>query len=499
MQRHDHSHFLIDLLAIKLLAVEDQVARVRCSDFPSDAPRKLCDLIAQSAKQLRLQLPRIKTEEDDAAKRSQARMCLMFAKEMLASVRFAQRARTENTPWSIVPAFEAYVRGLVHEPHFLVLRPKWTHTYEIIAGFTGRCRGVLRAFLDDEEVESVLKDALLNDGHSPEPLPEICVISFPRLERMNPLSHCLFGHEIGHVLCAPWLARSAGIKERIRADLALKVGAEYHDAPESERVEQFDLAVAVCEQGVSELAADLTCALLFGPATLFAIYEYCALMELDELPTAENSYYPPWRYRLRVIQAFLNQGASSECESELQARFPEAHVAMHEWLQVIADLVADECDRHRLLNPPTDSSNTLRTIAMVYSYVEDHMGAIESLVRENVPAAYCYAGRASAVCTVVDRLDRLIPPNEMRKGDNHAPLSIESILNGAWIFKLWRLNSQTAALRFAQERGLAVRLSNDAAQAGAEAHRVGLAVLNRLVVKAIEASFEHHCYLEAHR
>lgn len=136
---------------------------------------------------------------------------------------------------------------------------------------------------------------------------------------------------------------------------------------------------------------------------------------------------------------------------------------------------------------------------MVYSYVEDHMGAIESLVRENVPAAYCYAGRASAVCTVVDRLDRLIPPNEMRKGDNHAPLSIESILNGAWIFKLWRLNSQTAALRFAQERGLAVRLSNDAAQAGAEAHRVGLAVLNRLVVKAIEASFEHHCYLEAHR
>jgi hypothetical protein len=67
------------------------------------------------------------------------------------------------------------------------------------------------------------------------------------------------------------------------------------------RQQIFDLILQARKRALEELISDLVGYFLFGAGAVFALAEVATTDIWDNLPSAQNDYYPPWRFRLREI------------------------------------------------------------------------------------------------------------------------------------------------------------------------------------------------------
>lgn len=398
----------------------------QAEDFPTDTASDLCRLIRETAALI----------ADNIGKAPEGQLLLVHTLlvQLAEHLRYPDRSRIEQTPWSIVQATEDFLQAHIRTPCKFIIRPQWNYNYGLIGGF-------IEAYV--KEVESLSKWFPVSDWKKKvEPLLEVPIycLSFPRVEKMNILAHVNWGHEVGHILASEWLnskfsnlwkARESGIKKRIRADYLRKIPAGFQ-APDSLVKEQVADALKktmhLAKSALKELISDAVGAHLFGPATLASLAEFSCHKELDVNPIHSSGGYPPWRYRLRMIAKAVVPSI---------ARADKAN-----WSKTLSQYVTWVTGWHDALKPKLDGKTIDAEIKTreAYALVKANWSEIWRQVLRQLPprvrAPYRLAKRATILEELIDRMDRGIPPNEVGTWPNNHAAPLADIWNAAWACKI---------------------------------------------------------------
>ena len=404
----------------------------QAEDFPTPTARDFCTIIQKSAEL-------IAAHVTDAPRHRLPYIHVILA-ELGEDLRFAERSRIEHTPWSLVQATESLLQAHVGKNYRFIIRPQWSYNYGIVGDLVAHYRTRFAALPDwlpiDKWEASIAEFAEQR----------IFSISFPRVEKMNVLTHAIWGHEVGHILASEWLiSQFTAVWEDGEAAIKAAV-SEYvtADPPEGLGTPSFlaDAAVALfmeqtltlARNSLKELISDAVGAHLFGPAALASMAEFSSRFDLDANPT-ECGGYPPWRYRLREVSTHV-------VPNLLAAVQPDWHVASTtfvEWLGEWHKLGADDADRVKI-------ESDVRS-RMAYQLIEKHWARIrhEVLARlpEELQAPYALHERQVVVGELIDRIKQWVPPNETGIWPDVTPASMADIWNAAWSCKVheFRQNS----------------------------------------------------------
>ena len=431
-------------------------------DFPTNTPPMLCKLLRVTADIIDKNLP--------ATPKDQLRIINSILCTLAEYLRYAERSRITQTPWSMVQAAERFFAAQTGPNTHFIIRPQWAFNYGIVGEFVEVCRENIKmlTWIPMAEWEQAIGE-LANK--------QIYCISFPRLHRLNVLSHANWGHEVGHIVVGRWMAThfediwteeegeiKSAIDKDVRSSPPPVIELLKDVAIQRAIAQKMTLAMEVARQGIEELACDAIGVHLLGPAALASVSGFCSRYFLDESPV-ERGQYPPWRYRLRLMM--------DACAEDLQDHPPEdgsvegyPSTAIRAYIQSLKSLesiVADSSDR-------TILSRDVIT-REVYRMMERRWPKIRADIIGQLPpnssSPYRLHSRHDQVDSLVAKLAKDLPPNEVGYWPSTAAASLQDILNAAWAFK-------------------ADREANDV--------NWGLSVDNhsklfRLVLKAIESSF----------
>jgi hypothetical protein len=234
-------------------------------------------------------------------------------KDIGAHVRYIDAARAERLPWSIIPAFQKLIKKLLPDVQTM-LRPQWKYNYSVDLADLRLAYGEALSEYEDFVPGTNLGADVLGKISSP-----FHLISFPSLERKNILLHSLIGHEIGHLFAERYITKTKkdNFSEAVIADIQIIVDKEidadiseddlFHRAlKENKKIQYLRLALKCWERGLEELLSDIVGAILFGPAAIYASLDLAVQQGLDFEPSSHNSFYPPWRMRIREILKILD-------------------------------------------------------------------------------------------------------------------------------------------------------------------------------------------------
>ncbi|MGZ5442972.1 MAG: dCTP deaminase [Thermoanaerobaculia bacterium] len=455
---------LVDAYELEIIAraraAEHRAERLTLDDFISDSPRNLAHALqnvfeylikvvdAVSARIDWINGSEIEIEQDLRVLRVADEAVKYFA----AHLRYVDSARTEKLPWEIIPSFERLVRDLSADAQ-IMLRPMWHYNYATtVANFRDlylRRLSSFELYLPDIDVESRVLYPLLPAFH---------MISFPALERENILLHSLIGHEIGHLLAGRFLtpARVSAMLTTVRDDVERltddqmrreelspkTLGELFFTQRRNRRVAtNLDLAISFWYRAVEELSSDLVGAILFGPASLFATMDMAVQFGLDEQPSPQNDFYPPWRMRVRYVQQAVRDGCPS-----LFTKGADSWLAAGKADELLSDFVS-LIEREASLTSDEARIAEIALAQLAYRHV--HATMIESLafLGDELDAfAFDETLLRSSLKQLVERLDHGIPPNAIDASvesptTNGATLlstaaGLVDIINAAWFHKI---------------------------------------------------------------
>ena len=412
-------------------------------DFPTDTPKKLSQLIKHTAGLIGQYLP--------ATPSDQLRNVNWLLCEMAAHLRYVERSRVANTPWSMIHGAEEFLRRQAGTSSHFIIRPQWGYNYQLISEFVEVYRINFRGltwipFADWEASIGSLATE------------KIYCLSFPRIERLNCLLHASWGHEVGHIIAAEWIENRFdqvwGPEEaQIQATMEHEIQQEFLQNPQLNQVDaafanyfiqevaadRVNEAMEVAKQGLTELICDAIGVHLLGPAALAAAIEFSAPLSIDANPLTCDMY-PPWRYRIRLMV--------KECEEDLkphtikldsdEVNYPGPIIEpFYNWLRESIDLVQNRGD--------IQSIRATITTREAYRVIEANWEMIRNEALQYLPAAsaapYRLFEHIRSVEDLVRRLQQDTPPNEIGKWPNTSPACLEDILNAAWAFKLQKTST----------------------------------------------------------
>jgi hypothetical protein len=395
-------------------------------DFPSTTPNDLANLIGVTAKFI------TKGLESDAPAKDLVPINT-FLEIITAHLRYVERARVAQTPWSIIQSAERLLKLATDSGSYFILRPTWAYNYSIVGEFLGLYEEFVSSW-SWFSVDEWKKELRFKDEKS------IYCISFPRIERTNCLLHANWGHEVGHILVAKWVEDSFGIawgndepaiKARIEKDVSKDPppgGPLFKDlAIQSAVANQVRATMDVARQGFVELLCDLIGVHIFGPSALAATMEFAARFAMDISPL-QSSNYPPWRYRLRK----LLQHCAMDLDEQSGIGYPNPEISsLIEWLRT----------GYRLTESYTDMQVIESTIVTkeAYEFISRHWDKAAqqatAMLRGALAKPYRLREHHDRVAKLVVRLRHGVPPNEVGHLAKQ-PASFQDILTAAWAFKM---------------------------------------------------------------
>lgn len=370
---------------------------------------------------------------------SQLEQVNTFLGVITSHLRYAERAKVTQSPWSIVQPAEKFLQ-LVTDPNSLfIIRPTWTYNYSL----TGEFWASYRQFLSNRTwfpLDKLSKQVDINDDQ------KIYCLSFPRIERLNCLLHANWGHEVGHILAKRWVdtefdnawvaAESTiltKIKKIVRQNPPTIIDPMFKDMVINDIVAQkMKATLKVARQGLTELLCDRVGVHLMGPSALASAIEFAARFALDVSPLQAEDY-PPWRYRLRKMGDFCKQ----DLNNHTGLGYPnKIMMPLIDWLRMGRRLAASDSDLKVL------KANIVTNEA--YKFIENQWETASSSVICMLPPElskpYCLKERFSLVTNLVSRIDNGIPPNESTN-HNGKPASLQDILCSGWAFKIMKSSS----------------------------------------------------------
>ena len=425
----------------------------QAEDFATDTARDFCSMVQVAAE---LIAERLETAPED--KLPWVGALLGFFSQNL---RYPERSRMEHIPWSVVQAMESFIQEHVSTACNFIIRPQWRYNYSISEDYVAKYKQLF------DSLAPWISAADWNARVGSVAAKRIYCISFPRVEKMNILTHVIWGHEVGHILGGVWekthfspLWSSETPQVVARADATKPTGLTL--AQENLRKARFlEETMTLTKRALSELISDAVGAHLFGPAAVASLAEFSCRHDLDSSP-AESNGYPPWRYRLRKISHY------SDMNLNLASRLLWHRQLFRyiQWTQEWKALTKETSDLLVIAAKPQS--------AEAYRIVETHWDTIWNSVLQQLPphlrAGYDIRSRYVIVGDLIDRIGRGIPPNEYGRWPDSNPALIADIWNASWASKVTRSSSS---------------------QVGYDEN---LRMLYHLTLKAIEASYIHRSF-----
>lgn len=411
-------------------------------DFPNDAPKHYARLVGGTANTIRSHVTDIPP--------SSLQNVNVLLRELWGILRNAERSRISSTPWSMIQALEEFCRTCVDDTDTsFLIRPQWTRNYSVqVFEWVSKLRTLTYAFRCFPIEEWEQKASACGPKGS---LRKIYTVSFPRMERNNVLLHSAFGHEIGHILSESkvqfafknaWINEEENFKRIFRVEAMKREpqtegqGELFRSAVEdriSERVSS-DLSVArlMIVQALRELCADAVGFHLFGTAAFAAYAEIAACVDMDARPTGRNDYYPPWRFRLRMIGDQITEqldrdGNPISVEGSMLVPFIE-------WLREVIEDANLKSDM-RGINADLVTKHSYDFVNRLFpSLRASVIGSLPSTARE----PYDIVEQAPILHELLKKLEDGIPPNEIGAWPNTEPATLANVLNAGWAFKLYK-------------------------------------------------------------
>jgi hypothetical protein len=428
----------------------------QAEDFPNETAREFCTVVRCSAK---LIYDRLSTAPIDRLPHIHVLLATLGE-----DLRYAERSRVEHTPWSLVKPMEIFLQRKVGSEYRFIIRPQWSYNYAIVGDLLATYRSYFSSFPDWIPLSDW--HAVIGDAGSH----HIYSISFPRVEKMNVLTHAAWGHEVGHILISDWMTKhfdnmwqkaAPDIERAIRSE----VEKQLEEAPlfvEQIVATYLNDTLSLTRQSLKELVSDAVGAHFLGPAALASLCEFSSRFSLDENPV-DGGGYPPWRYRLRMLSEMvlpdLKAGMADNWHPSLRACVDW----LTEWQKITesnADRIAIESD--------VRSRKAYELIEADYTTI---CADVIKQLREELQVPYTLTARLGEIGELIDRIELGVPPNETGVWPNMTPAEVPDIWNAAWACKVSRFRSST----------------------GAEFDEI-LNMLLRLTLKAMEASYVHSTF-----
>lgn len=267
-------------------------------------------------------------------------------------------------------------------------------------------------------------------------------VRFPRIERENILNHSLFGHEFGHPIADEFLDEHE--EEVIYQERLLKAQREIEKEPETaeemahcldetERTVLInniqDRLSQIHKRALVELVSDAISVHLFGPSAIFASMDFFIREPLDEKPE-EDEFYPPTRYRWRLMLQILKDGGYLQHLGRLELQSP-IRATLDSTFEYLERVAADESDLDVLERDPYTRA--------AYAWLRETMPDALEYARNRVSALHYAADRVSQeVPRLLERLQAGVPPSEMGTWPNVSPVDWRSTLVASWLLALWQ-------------------------------------------------------------
>ena len=404
-------------------------------DFPTDTPSKLSQLIRHSAKIL---CSNLETTPPDQLKNLNVLLC-----SIAEHLRFVERSRIANTPWSMVQGTEQFLKRQTSPSTDFIIRPQWSYNYSLLGEFVEAYRTSIQSleWIPIEDWEASIGTL----AHE-----KIYCISFPRIERLNCLLHANWGHEVGHIIAKEWIdfhfdplwqSEETQIRNSIEQEIGQNpppvVPLFKNILIQEMAADRVRKAMQITKQGLTELICDAIGVHLFGPSALAAAVEFSAPLAIDESPLACDMY-PPWRYRIRLMveacKHDLDEHTKESNGAEIEYPGPTIK-PFWDWLKETTYLVQNTADKTSL--------NSNITTREAYKVIQTKWQQVREQALQLLPGKagepYHLFEQVHAVEQLVHKLEQDTPPNEIGQWPENSPASLENILNAAWVFKIGRI------------------------------------------------------------
>ena len=404
-------------------------------DFPTDTARDFCRIIKETASLIGAHISRA-----PEGKLLHVHFLLIQFGEHL---RYPERSRIEQTPWSVVQATESFLQAHVGSKCKFIVRPQWHYNYALVGDFIEAYTKQITELKDWLPLPTWRERI----GNSLET--QIYCISFPRVEKMNVLLHVNWGHEVGHILARDWLrtrfgniwkANTAGIRRRLRAMVMKPYTGSYKPPGMVVNAKVADLlkeTMHLARATLKELISDAVGAHLFGPAALASLGEFSCHNVLDANPLQCRGY-PPWRYRLRAVSRAVVPSLKRADKSGWQ----EILKTYAQWTEAWTDIAKPRSD-HKIIDADMRSKEA-------YALIKANWPRIWRQVLSQLPRTlqmpYRLQLRHHVVSELIERLEGGIPPNETGVWPDTEPASLADIWNAAWACKIYHFKKEPGPL-----------------------------------------------------
>ncbi|MGH8703650.1 MAG: hypothetical protein ACREVR_21060 [Burkholderiales bacterium] len=391
------------------------------SDFPTGTPRKLISVLQAVLGSLQ---EHISHSEDPGLL---SWVCDLVEGYLSDSLSWLDNAHTAQTPRGLVQFLEAAATKLAPDSKLLVA-PSYECNYSI-EDLVPWFRELLEPFLDTTEVDRLLATMP----------PALYLVRFPRIERDNVLNHAVFGHEFGHLIAAQFLSDFTSSKKYkmqvkgVTKSLRKLANERASDATDLMAVQRqlFKECSTFYRRGLEELVSDAVGVYSFGPSALFAFLDVFLATPLDTLPR-HPGYYPPARYRLRLMNSLLLKERQLQCLTKLTRSFGDRRVgrSLSSILGHLDLLASKRSDRKAIKAEPV--------IGIAYGWLEETIADALRFARKKCKATMFYENALieKEIPELLQRLSIEIPPGERGRWPNAIPVDWRSSILSAWIMKI---------------------------------------------------------------
>jgi hypothetical protein len=372
------------------------------------------------------------------------RLYLLINKYIIPDLRYVQRAKTRNIPWSLVSNLDEMLKREFGNDYLLLFRPQWQFNFSVFTDdLIFYLKKILLIFFPANETE-------INKTFSDK---KIHIFSFPFLEKTNVLLNSIIGHEIGHFYHKRW-------KENEYPKMLDEYNKKLKEYYEGITPDDFFIAYDNTEEGLKilsgmyrEIISDIYGYFLFGPSIIFSLYEFSTFETNLILPAEKNDYYPMTKYRIRILMKYLLEKDRGIAELLSDDREYSYYFKKH-------------IDR---INQYLSTDDDLRLFSAEKSFekklFESSLDSIINGIKKNISGEYLDYGNINRL---FDKLEKGIPINEI----DGVPIDITKILLAGWIYFI-KINEK--------------HVDNE--------YILNYQILMRLLLKSLHSSYVHKKYL----
>ena len=378
--------------------------RLDAHDFPSASAKDRIQHLAGQLEDTKTKLNSIEKDFEADPIGASDRLVSEYRKLIRnrSQLEVLDRARSDEVPWSLVPSIEKLARQIMPDRELLITTTP-DMNYRV---------------------------AWSPAGHN------FVTVYLPGLHRANAFLHILIAHELCHPIVEPFVTtEQANIETKLRDECKKLAGKSAQPLFDQQRLDQLvQYTLEAWQQILRELMCDMGAVAIFGPAALWTISSFAATCELDQEPSPETGFYPPWRMRLATSIDYLKE--QEDVDSKLNELADALRKAGHE-KHAKAVLEGMEDEESLANSGVTNASNALVQIA--YDCINESLGRAKSEVKR-LSTSYpkCWSTSIDEVASLIGRLELMVPPCEIIQSGKHEsqPASFSAILTAAWVKRL---------------------------------------------------------------